>query len=821
MSNNCFQSRLAEIFSQPMKQCCWNRFVWVWLFSLLVPTMAAQTVQVVDRDSGEPIELVTIISDDDDKAAITDASGRASLNHISKSAKLIFRHPSYRSVSLSFPELEGLNYLVKMRESVRQMEDVVVSANRWEQNPEEIPQTITQISPADIALANPPTVADALGTSGQVFIQKSQLGGGSPIIRGFAANSVLIVIDGVRMNNAIYRSGNLQNVITLDANTFQEAEVVFGPGSVIYGSDALGGVMDFHTKKPKFTEVRDFSGGAMTRFGSAANELSGNLQFSYTSPSFTSYTSLSFSRFDDLRSGNNRPDDHPDFGKRLEYVERSEGVDRIVTNPNVNRQIGTGYNQTNFLQKFRWKLGSFADVSYNAHVSTSSDIPRYDRLIERDNTNTLRNAEWYYGPQNWQMHQLEMRFYYPRKLFDEARISTAYQHIEESRNTRRFTSDFLTSRLEEVNALSLNIDLEKSLSETNELYYGIELVGNEVTSTASMRDLDTDAVSPASTRYPDGGSNWYSAAAYLSAKQQLSNRVFLNSGIRYTYITLNAQFEDRTFFNFPFDEIDLSNGALSGSFGLVYLPNEHWKLNTLFSTGFRSPNIDDIGKVFDSEPGNVVVPNPDLKPETSYNIEYGIQRKLGKSFHVSFVNYFSFLRDALVRRNFTFNGQSEIVFDGVLSQVQAEVNAGRAYIWGWTFDTRLNLGRGMTLGSSLTYTDGEDQVENLPLRHVTPLFGQTSLELKQEKLTTQFLIRYSGGFDFDELAPSEQNKTHLYTADGALPWATLNLNMSYQLNEHLQMGLNLENLLDTHYRSYSSGVSAPGFNAVFSLRNTF
>lgn len=799
-----------------------NRVWYSFLFCIVISLSAqGQQVLVVDKETDEPIHLVTVISDDDNKAAITNTQGQADLSHISKSAKLTFRHPSYRTVTLTFPELLGLNYRVVMRERVRSMGNVVVSASRWEQNPDEIPHNITKIEPEDIQFANPPTAADVLGTTGQVFIQKSQLGGGSPIIRGFAANSLLIVIDGVRMNNAIYRSGNLQNVISLDANTFQETEVIFGPGSVIYGSDALGGVMDFHTKTPKFTDQQGFTGEVMTRYGTAASETTGSAQFTYTSPGFTSFTSLTFSKFGDLRSGNDRPDDFPDFGKRLQYIERREGVDVLVNNADVNRQIGSAYDQTNFLQKFRWKTSAFSDLSYHAHVSTSSDIPRYDRLIERDNTSTLVNAEWYYGPQEWQMHQLQMRYFYPQKLFDQVKITTAYQIIEESRNTRRYTSDFLTTRIEKVDALSLNIDFEKSLTELNEVYYGIELVNNQVESSANQTNLDTGEESPASTRYPDGGSDWNSIAAYIGSKHSIGRGVFLNSGLRYSYIQLNSRFEDRSFFNFPFDEIDLKSGSVSGSMGLVYLPNDQWKLNTLFSTGFRAPNVDDAAKVFDSEPGIVVVPNPELKPETSYNIEYGIQRKLGKAFKLEFVNYFSFLRNALVRRNFTFNGQSQIIFDGTLSQVQAEVNAGRAFIWGLSMNAALNLGQGMSLKSTLTYTDGEDTVDNLPLRHVAPLFGQTSLNLEQEKLKAQFLVRYSGGISFEDLAPSEQNKTHLYTADGALAWYTLNLNLSYTLNERMNLGINLENLLDKHYRPYSSGISAPGFNGVLTLRVSF
>ena len=146
--------------------------------------------------------------------------------------------------------------------------EVVVSVNKWEQKLNEVPNKITKINKTEIIRNNPQTAADLLGQTGTVFIQKSQLGGGSPMIRGFATNRILLVIDGVRMNNAIYRSGNLQNIISIDALGTQTAEVIFGPGSLIYGSDAIGGVMDFHSLNAGFSKDKKMlvSGSALARY---------------------------------------------------------------------------------------------------------------------------------------------------------------------------------------------------------------------------------------------------------------------------------------------------------------------------------------------------------------------------------------------------------------------------------------------------------------------------------------------------------------------------------------------------------------------------
>lgn len=799
----------------------WRKYLGlVFLYIITIP-LSAQTIKVVNQADNSPISEATVQEKGTDRGAITDINGLTELKGFSEGSTLLIRHPSFRPTEVKFSALARLNYTISLTEEFFQMDDIIVSANKWEQNKVEIPQQIAEFEAKEIALAEPATAADILSMNGQVFVQKSQLGGGSPMIRGFSANSVLIVIDGVRMNNAIYRSGNLQNAITLDPNNLQGAEVVFGPSSVVYGSDALGGVMDFHTKVPTFSSNGfGLKGSAFVRYASAANASTGNIQFEVNQPKFASLTSFTYSDFGDLRAGANRTDEFPDFGKRFEYTERINGNDVVVQNENVNRQVSSGYDQYNLLQKFRWRLGSFSDFTYAFHYSTSSDIPRYDRLIERQN-GALRNAEWYYGPQAWQMHSLQTRFFYPNRLFDQMKMTTAYQVIEESRNDRQFGSLSLRSRIEEVDVFSFNLDFEKAFGLSGELYYGLEVVNNEVSSSAFSTDIATNEQTPTSTRYPDGGSDYNSLAAYISTKNHLGNQLILSTGLRYSYVRLKSIFEDRTFFNFPFDELSIDNGGLTGNLGLVYLPKPGWKFNTILSSGFRAPNVDDAGKVFDSEPGTVVVPNPDLKPETSYNIEYGISRQVNKKYKIEFVNYFSFLRNALVRRPFTFDEQSQIVYDGLLSNVFSEVNVGEAFIWGFTFNLAAELYQNITLKSSVTYTEGEDTIENLPLRHVTPFFGETSISLKQSKFTSSFIIRYSGGIAFEDLAPSEQNKPQLYTADGALPWTIVNINNSYQLNDQFTVNLNFENLLDTHYRPYSSGISAPGFNAVLSLRANF
>lgn len=803
------------------------KFTVLWVLLNILSEAWGQNLRIVDEKL-QAIEGVVVVGRDQTTFSQTNKKGEVAISSFQNSDTLFFQHPTYRDVKFALSYLEKQGWEIVLVEDVVQLEEAVVLVNRWEQQPEEIPQQITSIRPDEIRFRNPGTAADALEQTGQVFVQRSQLGGGSPMIRGFAANSVLIVVDGIRMNNAIYRSGNLQNVISIDPALIGEAEVVFGPSSVIYGSDALGGVMDFHTFTPSYSLSGrlETKASAFVRYSSATNEKTVNARLDLLGERWSSLSSVTYSDFGDLRSGNQRPTDFPNFGKRFSYVTQEMGRDTIVRNPDVNQQIPSGYQQLNALQKLRYRPADWMDLTYGFLFSTTSDIPRYDRLIVEDENGVLENAEWYYGPQRWMMNYVKGAFYNANRWYDEAKVTIGYQQVEESRNDRKFQRNSLRSRTEEVDVWTVNFDADRQWKKAawgavHQLFYGGEYVFNDVQSTAFRQNIESGEQVPTSTRYPDGGSRYQSAALYASYKWNPNAQTTITSGLRYSYVGLTSNFTDKTFFDFSFDQIELGNGALSGSIGATYRPSQRWQFNLVTSTGFRAPNVDDVGKVFDSEPGNVVVPNPDLAPEYSYNAEVGAIFRFSDRWRVNGVLYGSLLRDAMVRRDFTINGQDSILYDGVLSNVQAITNTGSAYIWGYSFQLEGDLSSYWKLRATFADNTGRDTEEDEPLRHVTPWFGRTSLSYQQSKWKGELFVRYNGPVTWEDLAPSEQNKPFLYTKDGALAWYTLNLIGAYQIIPEITLQAGIENILDKHYRPYSSGISAPGRNIFITLRGSF
>ena len=791
--------------------------VFVTVIGLTASSGHAQSVKVLDATTLEFIPDVGVFNLEKSRYSQTNDRGEADLSMFESGDMLEFQHPSYKNVIIPLNEVIATG-VIRMVEEVIKIQEVIISAGRWEQQAIEVPQTVISITPKEIDFYNPQSAADALAITGQVFVQKSQLGGGSPKLRGFAANSVLISVNGIRMNNAIFRSGNLQNVINIDPNILESVEVVLGPGSVLYGSDALGGVMNFRIKDPQFSPSEDMiiKSTGFLRYSATNNEQTGHIHLNVGGRKLSWLSSFTYSNFDNLKTGSKRTAEFPDYGKRTEYVIRGDGKDIVVKNANENLQVFSGYNTFNTIQRLKLRPSDFYDITYDFYYSTTSDIPRYDRLIIF-NDGIPESAEWNYGPQKWMMNALQFDFYRPTGLYNDFRIVLANQRFEESRIDRKFQNVNRRKRIENVSAWTLNVDMEKDLNDNRLLIYGAEAVYNEVQSEAESLNIETSEVSMAGTRYPDGGSTLTNLAAYIIYKNKLSEKILFSAGTRYSHLFLESFF-DNTFYNFPFSDIIMNTGALTGNASVVYNTANNWKFDFLAGSGFRAPNVDDIGKVFDSAPGYVVVPNPNLAPEYVYNGEIRMTKTVPGVLKAGLTGFYTRLTNAMARRDFTVNGQDSIMYDGTLSKVEALVNVGNAYIAGLSADLKMDISEHFTLSSSVTVMDGRDTEENIPLRHTTPAFGKTSLEFRGNKFRAALYADYQAAKAFEDLAPTEQSKTHLYTTDGALGWSTLNLNVSYQPGAMIQLNAALENIFDKHYRPYSSGISAPGRNLIVSLR---
>ena len=787
-------------------------------------SVIAQKVQILETQSKEPIAGVAIYNTDKSKSGVSDFDGFIDISKFLDTEQIILQHISHVSKSLKKSEILNDNNRIYLDLKANSLDEIVLSAAKFGQKKRDVPQQIVSVRAEDILFTNPQTSADLLKSTGQVFIQKSQLGGGSPNIRGFSTNRLLITVDGVRFNTAIFRGGNVQNVISIDPLAIERTEVILGPGSVVYGSDAVGGVMNFYTKRPKFSfeEGMSFSGNALGRYATASDEKTGHFDFNIGTEEWGFLTSVSYSDFGNLRMGKNGPEDY----LRPFYTETVNAEDVLVENPDPRVQIPTGYQQLNTMQKVRYMPSEKWDFNLGLFYTTTSDYSRYDRLI-RPRGDGLRSAEWYYGPQEWLSGNLQARNRaYNEGIYDESIITVSYQRFKESRNDRDFGDTVLFETDEEVSAYSGAWDFEKDFSKAK-LHYGVEYVYNKVNSVGKQTDISSGISEADASRYPDG-STWQSIAAYSSLQFKLADKLSFQGGLRYNHILVDASFEDG-FYNFPFSEANIDTGALTGSAGLAWYPNEilSWRLN--FGTAFRAPNIDDVGKIFDSEPGSVVVPNPNLKPEYAKTGEIGVTFNFDNVVKLDVGTYFTSLKDALVRRDYEVDGESQILYQGELSNVQAIQNAAKAEVYGFEASIEINFSEQLQLTSQYSVADGfeeDDSGISYPLRSAPPQYGNGHFIFKTKKLKLDAFVDYNGQFDFNDLAPSQQNNDFLYAKDEdgnpySPSWYTLNFGAQYSVTESLQLNAIVENISDKRYRPYSSGLASAGRNLILAASYKF
>jgi hemoglobin/transferrin/lactoferrin receptor protein len=832
------------------------QFVWVILFTLASSVSFSQGLPLTILDAGtkEPLIGVHISNDDKKFGVYTNENGVAYIKGVSLDEYLNFSYLGYREERITLKDVIRSSDTILLEVLFIQFsEGKVYGSAVGVERRENIANQVQVVDAKKIALLNPQNSADLLQASG-AFVQKSQMGGGSPIIRGFEANKLLIVIDGVRLNNAIYRNGHLQNVISIDNAVLDRVEIVQGPASVIYGSDALGGVMHFITKEPRLAlrkgQEEIFEGSAYGRYSTVNNEKAVHLDFNYGTKKLALLSSISYSNFGDLRIGTKGMEDYPGFGLKYFYTERFGDGDTVVTNPNPLIQKGTGYSQFDALQKVKYQYSDELSLILNFQYSTTSDVPRFDQMnifeveendpdLLTDNDTIPKFATWNYGPQTRLFLSAKAR-YVPDFIdyFDEATAILSFQKVDEDRIKRRFNKPNEVHQEEDVYVTGLNIDFTKIFNrEKNQLIlYGGEFIYNNVISDAysafpgGLVDLREQ------TRYPNDGSQMFSAAAYANYRQTFFDKLDIMAGSRYTYTTLKSQFDPDSIVILPFEEINLAKGsraALTGSISASYELLDDFYIDAVAATAFRAPNVDDFGKIR-SKNGYVTVPNENLAPEKSINFEASLTKRIkdgfGDRFLISGTYYYTYLVDVIVQDYFTLvdpvtlRDTNLLYIEGSYDTIQANVNGGQAVIQGISASLQWNPISNLQISSTLNIVQGRnvtDKENPEPLAHIPPMYGQTSITYETNNIEFTFLTRYNGWKRLEDYSTGSSDNLVYATPDGTPSWITFNGYLKYKISPKVTINLACENVRDTHYRPFSSGVSAPGRNFILTFRTKF
>lgn len=804
-------------------------------------TSFGQTITVIDEEKGYPVQGAAIYNKALTISIITNERGKADISSFTDKDVIIISHVSYTNYTINKSALKGESYRIYLVKKTAQLDEVVLSVFKKKEKTTRIAEQTFAITKADIFKEAPQTSADLLASVPGIKVQKSQFGGGSPVLRGMESNRVLLVVDGVRMNNAIYRKGHLQNSITISPSLLERTEIVFGPSSVIYGSDALGGVIHYYTRVPKTSEKEELKSEFFSRFGTVNKEITTNVSAELRFKKWASFTSVSYSSFGDLQMGKNRSHGFSDWGLVTHYSENigANFFANPTVNSDVNIQRNTGYTQKDVLQKVFIPLSKKTNLSFNIQYSTSSDIPRFDKLMELK-SGALKFAEWYYGPQERFLAATQLAINPSKKWLDKGTFTFAYQNIKESRVQRKFGSFERLYRNENVNVYSVNGDFTVPLTkEKNRNFsYGFEYAYNDVNSTpegkiisvSSNKVVGSSGSFNVQSRFPDGGSSYISTAIYTDYRQDISSKSTLNTGVRLTNTTLKATWVDQTFINLPQTNIKLKNSAFTATIGYVYKPSVNWQINSVISSGFRSPNIDDVGKVREKN-GKVTIPNINLRPEFAYNAEIGFQKYFNnKTFILGFNTYYTLLDNYITREA----DGTTIMYDGELGNVVKNVNKNRAFVTGYTASYQGRINQNWRTSGFITYTKGRTFDTDEPMSSIPPLFGRFEVSYRKNKVELSANYRFNAKKDITSYNITEGIDNHVQTPIvnssatndvekyyGTPSWFTVGLNGKYSVNQNFSIQGALSNLFDEHYKEFASGVSAPGRNFSVAIHATF
>lgn len=786
-------------------------------FEILFFKAYSQEIIILNKQNSLPIEHVAVFNQSQSVIVYTDAHGKASMSKFGKNDSIFIKHPEIEKIGLSVQDIIEMNYVLLVGDRSIVMDDIVVTASRWQEKKRDIPFMTDVIRLNSKKLATLQTTSDVLASTGNLMVQKSQGGAGSPVIRGFEANRLLLVIDGVRMNNAIYRSGHLQNSMSLDMGGLDRIEIVYGPSSVIYGSDALGGVIHYYTKNPELAKDRDFSlsTDATVQYGSVNRSRIYHLGLNAGFKKVAIYSGFTKSNFGDIRTGKNGdkfPDSH---GKVYSEIARINGRDTLVSFGDPNLQPGTGYDQLDFTQKILFALGKSLNITGNVQYSKSSNINRYDELYNFTN-NKPTYSSWYYGPQKRFFSSLKLSSEKRTLLFNNFRAIVAYQKIDEDRINRKFNRNNELHQEEDVKVYSVNLDFRKTFSAKNKLEYGFEAGYNNVESRGYNIDIRNGEVTSALSRYPDKGSSISSFSGYAGYNWIPSPKVRVSAGTRYSHLFLDSRFSE-TYDMIPFSTVDISTGALTGSGSIIYMPQNDLKISLIFSTGYRAPNVDDYGKVR-AKDKEVTLPNNKLKPEYAHNGEIGIMKTFNGAISIGGNFYYTFLTNAIVNSYSTFNGKDSLLYNGDMYRIVTNTNSAEAFITGFSLFLNADFMQSLHLKNTFNYTKGKDLSNGVPLGHIPPVFGRSSLAFEKGFFRNEIFVNYYGRKQTKDYSPTGEDNLNYATPEGTPGWATLNYSLGASLTGNLHLLFSVENIFDTYYRVFASGISAPGRNFIVTLK---
>ena len=687
--------------------------------------------------------------------------------------------------------VEGEGGPSSQQEQTIELSPVVVTATRGERQSFDVPNAVTIVDREDAERQSPRVLPDLLRGETGVFVQQTTPGQAAPIIRGLIGSSILTLVDGMRLNTAFFRSAPNQYFALVDPYNVERIEVVRGAGSALYGSDAMGGVLNVITPVPRFaSEQWQLHGKALGQFSSADTSWVNRVSLEGGKSGVAIHGGFTYQNHNDLRGGG-------DIG-----VQRPSGYEVYAGDGTIFLERG---NQ---------------DLLFSFQYLQQPKTPRFDELVPGFGQTQPSSAVFFFEPNDRLFVHGRYRLRNPLPFVDGLEFHVAFQEINDDRRNRDFDSTREDRERNRDALTGITLQLTSRWRDWMTFTYGGEIYLDEVNSSRVGRDINTGATSTEQSRFADG-STLNSFGFYVQDEIRLHPRLTATLGGRFSHFDIDIPKADRDV------GAHLSTSDLTGNLGLLYHLTPTINLVTNVGRGFRVPNVFDLSTL-GPRPGNRFnIPNPNLKPEEVITVDAGVKVRLSR-FAGEVFGFYTGFRDKIeeVPTGECFRDDIGIVPPDQCRPQDRRVvqgqNVNKVTLVGFEAGGRLQLLDNLEASGSLNFTWGEEELSDgrtVPADRIPPLSGQVGVLYRPTpRLWVEPFIRFATRQD----RLSDRDKTDpRINPEGTPGWVTANIRLGWEITERFRARFAVENIFDQPYREHGSGINAPGINATVSLEARF
>jgi len=674
---------------------------------------------------------------------------------------------------------------------------LVITATRSSADPLKVPAQVRQLDAETLAERQTRTLPEALRELPGVMVQKTSNAQASPFIRGFTGFRNLALIDGVRFNNSTFREGPNQYWGTIDQYAIDRIELVPGQGSVLYGSDSIGGALNLFTRDSGFRDEAAgffFHGQGDFRFAfGGESSTQEHLEFNFGEGGrWGLHLGASMKQFDDTHAA--------ELGS-LPYTGYNEWAYdlRLDVALDANSTLTAVHQQLKQDDAWRTHATRFGRSWQGSTVGT--DIRR--SLDQARTLSYLRLAGQDIG-----------------SFIDAASLTVSFQTADEyEHRIRRVADNRMDFSQVELNTLGFDLQLESN-SPIGRLTYGVDYYHDTVSTGSQRYRLNGTFVSHA-VQGPVGDDSSYDLLGiYLQDQIDIGQRVHLFIGGRYTYASAEVgRFQIPAIPPaFPAARTgsyqdQWTNFSASGRVVVDLDEKDRFKFYTGVSQGFRAPNLSDLSRLDIARTGELEIPTTNLEPEQFVNFEIGLTADT-ENWSASLAYFYNHISEMIIRQP-----------TGLLSganRVVIKSNGGEGFVQGIEFAGDYRFNPNWSIFGHLTWTEGEvDQHPNSttllarePLTRVVPVMGRAGLRWQRtdRKVWTELVcLAHSRA---DKLNSADRRDTERIPPGGTPGFALLTLRGGWQVTKNLSLNAAIENLLDDDYRQHGSGSNEPGIGLV-------